>query len=250
MNDLWPIFVPSKGRPDSSTLKLLQASGILATILLEKKDMLPYQHRFPKDFSFMQLPESDQGIAYVRQFILDHARETDIGWYWMLDDDITGFFRVRERKCHRTDVREVLLAAQDVFNSFPNVSQGALEYQQYAWSAGKQHSRNGYCDVCVCINAQRTRHCNYRAYVALKEDRDFTLQILNSGYETARASWCAFSAPKNGSNPGGLQEEYKKTGREEIASRRMEELWPGVCTFEPKKDGRPDVKINWRFFKK
>lgn len=47
---------------------------------------------------------------------------------------------------------------------------------------------------------------------------------------------------------GGLKEAYDESGRELASSLAMVELWPGVCEYREKPDGRPDVKINWRAF--
>jgi hypothetical protein len=86
--------------------------------------------------------------------------------------------------------------------------------------------------------------------VNLKLDRDFTLQVLSLGYDTLRTFKYAFSCPKNGSNAGGLQGVYQTDGEELRNSQRMCELWGAqVCKLNIKSDGRPDVKINWGYFK-
>jgi hypothetical protein len=151
-------------------------------------------------------------------------------------------------KCHRATPADVIERAAERTAAMPDVAQVALEYQQFAWSATKD-ARNSYCDVAVAIHAKRTGRLRYRE-ITPKEDRDFTLQVLASGWGTARFSRLAFSCPKNGSNDGGLAPLYATGGYEEAASRRMVELWGDeVCTFHRKPDGRPDVKINWRFFR-
>jgi len=253
--DIFPIYVASKGRPESTTLRLLQVQKIAHTAVVEPQEVDEYlaemgDWQSPRDEwpKLTVLPKSNQGIAFVRNYILEDARQRGLSWFWMLDDDINGFFLVEKSRLVRTPAGEVLSAAQRVFRSVGRVGQGALEYGQFAWSARKDHAI-GYCDVAVCINVQRTAGLRYRKEMELKEDRDFTLQVLNSGWLTVRASHCAFAAPKNGSNAGGLSEVYAQNGREEEASKRMEKAWPGICRFEPKPDGRPDVKINWKAFR-
>ncbi len=247
---LWPIFVPSKGRPQSSTLKLLREHGIEHNVVVEPQELENYKlnELGPPISFYLALPENDRGIAYVRNMIKRTAGGAGMKWYWMLDDDITRFYLAIGGKNSASNPLTVLLEAQRIFSSLPLVGQGALEYQQFSWSAKKDFAI-GYCDVAVAINADRTLGIEYRQEMDLKEDRDFTLQILANGMLTVRASKCGFSAPKNGSNKGGLYEEYQKDGREEQASRRMEAAWPGICKYQPKKDGRPDVKINWSVFR-
>jgi TET-Associated Glycosyltransferase len=241
-----PVFVCSKGRPDGSTFDLLEKSGIPYTILVEPQDVDKYAERRKILYA---LPENNQGIAYVRNQVLGLARVNCLKWIWMLDDDITSTFLVRDWKTVKTPIFDVLLAAQKELTNVPNLAQGALEYNQFAWSAKKSIAINSYCDVAVFINVERTKDLKYRKEFDLKEDRDFTLQCLRKGFFTARSCWTAFAAPKNGSNKGGLFEEYAKQGREREAAERMSREWPGTCEVVVKPSGRVDCKVIWKNFK-
>lgn len=249
MNDkVWPVFVASRGRPEGKTFKLLNQSQIFYYVFVEPQEAQEYQAFHGAD-KVLVLPLAGQGIGYVRQLILKFAREMGHEWYWMMDDDINGFFKTVSRKTERITAIEAMMAAQDHLQKLPTVAQAALEYQQFAWSATKPLRWNSYCDVCVAINTNRTKGINYRPELRLKEDRDFTLQIVaNSGYQTVRLSFYSFDVPKNGTNKGGCQDDYKTNGKELEHSKKMVEMWPGVCSLNIKKDGRPDVKINWKLF--
>ncbi len=233
-----PIFVASKGRPHSSTARLLIEAGLHFTVVVEPQDKHIY-----RDYSIATLERNDGGLAFVRNWVKDHVDE---GWYWMLDDDIEQFYETKNHRNHRVTAKEAIRGAESCFSNDKMVAQAALEYQQFAWSATKQIKHDGYCDVAVCIHAGRTRMCHYRQEVELKSDRDFTLQILANGYRTARVCKYSFSTAKNGSNTGGLHAVYSVDGKEAEDSRKMCQLWPGVCTPIRKNDGRQDVKINWR----
>ncbi len=225
-------------------------SGVTPTLVVEPQDQERYRVRFPSS-DVLVLQGNDQGLPFVRNFILDHARSIGCDWFWMIDDDVTWFSEVQGNKCVKAKSGQVLGMASDLIQRSSSVAQVALEYQQFAWSAGGRVTENGYCDVVVAINAKRTKTIRYRDSVALKEDRDFTLQVLASGWNTNRLTRFAFACPKNGSNRGGLSPLYAINGREEQASREMVKLWGSeVCQFNRKSDGRPDVKINWKFFKR
>jgi glycosyltransferase involved in cell wall biosynthesis len=245
---IWPIFIPSKNRSKTQkTGEILKQAGIKYKFVVEKNDANEYS----RISDIIVLDSENMGIAFARQSILNHARKNKIKWIWMLDDDITGFYASNGKRNSKISPKDALFQAQMILSGIPNLAQGALEYQQYAWSAKHQIRFNGYCDVAVCINTEKTKDCFYRNEVCLKEDRDFTLQALSMGFMTARAAQISFSAPANGSNIGGLHEEYKKNGKEIAASKKMEELWgPEICRAYKKQDGRNDVKINWGFFKK
>jgi hypothetical protein len=232
-----PIFIPSKGRAETiSSHKFFPG----ATIVVEPQEKYLYAGKI--DHALLTLPEAGMGIAYVRNFILNHARARGLTSYWMLDDDIKKFTFLGK------DIAGVdaLDQAEKLLSQVPKLGQGGLEYGQFSWGAKKPLSLLGYCDVAVFMNVRYLGKLEYRSRLDLKEDRDFTLQVLASGHPTARASQYGFVAPKNGSNAGGLKDVYAQGGREAEASRRMALEWPGICLPHTKPDGRPDVKINWK----
>lgn len=253
------VYVPSKGRPNA--LKTIEAlywgdqtsnQRVTAILVVEPKEEDAYRTALAEltsarpdirpQVGVLVLPESDQGIAYVRNFILESAALAKMNRFWMLDDDIGAFTR-SGKKANGCDV---LVEADALFMGLPQLGQGALEYGQFSWSAKGPLKFDGYCDVAVWIHVERTRGLSYRPYLTMKEDRDFTLQVLARGWQTARASRLGFNAPKNGSNAGGLKDLYQLNGRERLATDRMIETWPGICSLNIKPDGRPDTKIDWK----
>lgn len=238
MSTLWPIFVPSKERPNSSLIALASAQRVPVIAVLEPQDVRDYKLHFP-GLDTMVLPENNRGLPFSRATILSHARSRGFNWFWMLDDDIKNFYRVRDRRCVVTPMKDVLLKAQGLPDI--NVGQLALEYQQFAWSSKVPTKRNSYCDVVVAIRT--SVKANYRAL--FKEDRDFTLQVIASGMDTMRAAQLAFSAPKNGSNRGGLFNAYAD-GHERLGVEKLVELWPWCCESQTKPSGRFDAKIHWK----
>lgn len=242
---IWPVAIPSRGRPEGSTTRLLRAAGIYHELVVEPHEAEEYAAA-NKNVTIRPLLASGQGLSYARNAILARG----VGWFWMMDDDVQGFFRSQVGKCVKTHPREVLGEAQTWIEKHPHAAQGALEYQQFAWRTAKPGvAINGYADVVVAINAERVRPVRYRAETDMKEDRDFTLQLLSRGHVVVRTRHLAFGAPKNGSNAGGWQPEYQ-AGREKRASRALAQLWPRIVTESEKADGRPDAKINWGVFRK
>lgn len=244
---IYPVYVPSKGRALTATSPdVLLAAKVPFFLVVEQQDFAAYADRFGAS-NVLVLPEENQGIAFVRNWI--HARNTD--WYWMLDDDITSFFTAPTGKNEKVSAAAALMGAQAIFNGAPQVGQAALEYQQFAWRAKKHFVTTSYCDVCVAIHGGRTSKLNYRKEVNLKEDRDFTLQVLAAGMETVRVQRYSFGAPANGSNAGGLKELYAQAGREAEAAQRLAAMWgPEIVEAVTKPNGRQDAKIHWSFFKK
>jgi hypothetical protein len=247
---MFPIFIPSKGRAKDSYLLNQLKSGVDHWFYVVEPQDFDNYCKIVHPNRLIALAFDNEGIASVRNKILEYCKKNSIPWYWMMDDDISGFYEVISKRNCKISLRDAIERAEqniDKLSEKLTIGQAGLEYQQYSWSATKKYRINSYCDVCVAINS--SVNAQYRAEVNLKEDRDFTLQLITSGYSTVRISDLSFSCPKNGSNDGGLKPVYQNTDRESISNRRMVELWGSdVCQVVTKKDGREDVKINWKLF--
>jgi len=251
-----PIYIPSKGRPDSRLLTELLEMNANYKVVVEPQDYEDY-HKAGHTGKIIMLPENDQGIAYARNFIIISAEAYGNDWFWMLDDDLK-FYTVAGGKCIPARCIDVLKHAEQYFLGAENVGQVALEYRQFAWSATREITRNSYCDCAVAINTKVTKSkpdkppfARYDQKITLKEDRDFTIQVLKAGFETWRINTVAFGGPAIGSNAGGLQEKYEGGSAEAMDSLYMEKKWgPDICQAYFKKDGRPEVKIHWKNIQK
>lgn len=192
------------------------------------------------------LPANDQGLAFSRQWVLDEARRKGLGWIWVLDDDITGFFEVVSGRCQPVDANVALAGAESIILAGdPHAAHAALEYQQFAWRARQPAVLAGYCDVAMAVDVSRV-NAYYREDASVKLDRDFTLQVMASGWPVLRVTRFAFACPSIGSNAGGLDAVYREPDEEARAVQRMCDWWPGVCTPKRKPNGRADVRINWK----
>tara|TARA_R100001129_G_scaffold68215_1_gene46515 strand:+ start:3021 stop:3782 length:762 start_codon:yes stop_codon:yes gene_type:complete len=246
----YPIYIPSKNRPEGKTFELLKDIDAKKYILVEPQDIEKYEH-FKENFKLIILEKNDQGLYYVRDVTKKYAENTGTEWYWVIDDDISKFYRTENNKNKPITPKEALLSAQELFNSMP-ISLGALEYQQYAWSQKKLFKINSYADCVVCFNTKRTKKYNYDLQFKLKGDRDMALQIMADKQFVMRALQISFSCPKFGSNKGGLFNVYNKQKLEHEMSKLLMEKWGNRYVIIQKKktnDGvRFDAKINWKAF--
>jgi len=246
---IWPVYIPSKGRPGGKTMSLLADDGVPFTLVVEPQDEAAYRRQWPR-VDFLILGANDKGLPFSRNSIKAVAYPD---WFWMLDDDIEKVYKTVNKRNVPASVREAMEYVAGLVDvpQAAGLGQVALEYQQFAWRSPQPFVQTGYCDVFVAVHGGRTKALWYVPELALKEDRDFTLQVLASGLQTARITRYSFSAPKNGSNAGGLFKAYAETGRELAVSKKMIEKWgPDVCKLNVKADGRPDIAINWKHFKK
>ncbi len=240
---IWPVLVPSKGRPHGNTMKLLAESAVAYTCVVEPQDAESYA---AAGHPIERLDADDRGIAYVRNRIRTRAITTGAP-IWMLDDDLQGFFRREGRKMHKTTAAAALGATQEQLDAVP-WDLAALDYQQFAWSATRPLVFGGYADCVVALNGRSLPPMvRYTAELKLKEDRDFAMQVMAGGGAVVRTTMQAFSVPQLGSNKGGLHEVYARQDAELDMCQRMVEKWgPALCQVVRKKSGRVDLKIKWR----
>lgn len=237
---VWPIYVPSKGRAGAAKL-LEKAEGL--TVFVEPQDKDVYDHHYMHKHDIRVLPEDDKGLANTRELIKTFAEKSKNRWYWIIDDDITNFYLVKNGKKFVCDIWRALEEAQKAIMQCPNVGIAALEYQQFAWANKKGFTVNSYCDCVVAINVKRAKDCHYNP-LHFKEDRDFVLQILHAGFGSIRVANACFAAPKVGSNKGGLYSEYQ-AGKDLEGAKQLKKDWPHFVKIQKKTNGRWDAKINW-----
>jgi hypothetical protein len=108
MNPRFPIYIVSKGRADTRlTSRALETMGVPYHIIVEQQEykkycavidpkkvlILPkrYQDRYD---TFSKLGEElGKGSGPARNFAWDHSIKMGAKWHWVMDDNISGFYR-------------------------------------------------------------------------------------------------------------------------------------------------------------
>jgi len=247
-----PVYIPSKARAEKpKTADLLAESGVPFTVVVEPQDYDAYEAARP-EYDYMVLPEDNRGSVYARNWIRDTATSTAQysgfaqPWYWVMDDDIDSFYIAANGKTAKCAAVQAVRGAEGYFLGHSSLAQVGLEFQQYAWSATEAFVLNTACRVAMCFHAQRLRRIRYREEMVLKQDTDFSMQVLAAGWHTARITRYAFGTGKYGESKGGQEHAYAVPGIEDEMVSRLIALWPGFVKRIVKKDGRVDVKIDWR----
>lgn len=245
-----PIYIPSKKRPNGKTFALLNEAGLHRTVFVEKEDAESYAANSGNETRFFILEKSNQGIAYVRQVIKNYTEKFNDEWYWCLDDDIASFHECQsDGKLVEVPTRQALQDAQNIIEGL-KVAQGAINYAQFSFGEGKIFSLNKRCLIATLNNVEKLRPFRYDPNCKLKEDIDFTMQILTSGNRTVLCNKIGFKVPVYGSSKGGCYETYQQERIEKTMSEYLEQKWGRNLIVKVLKDnGRYDVKINWNAFK-
>jgi hypothetical protein len=227
-------FIPTKRRLNTKTYKLFQDVGIEVKHFIEPQEIEKYQ--VPNKVSIL---ENDKGIGYVRNFMLNYARQNNYEWVIICDDDVVSF-GIYNGKTIKQDA-SIWFKILEKVNKLPFELIG-INYTQHAWHEKTNYSINKkFAEVCVLINVSKIKW-NYRPEFNLKEDRDFALQTIKNGNGILRFNHFWFSCPDVGSNAGGLQSEYKLKKDEESAKKMCSEWHPFVTL--KKKGNRIDMKTD------
>jgi len=227
-------FIPTKGRTTTKTYKLFEHVGIEVRHFIEPQEIDKYE--VPNKVSIL---ENNKGIGYVRNFMLDYARNNNHEWVIVCDDDVTSF-GIFNGKTVKKDAY-IWFDILDVAKKLPFELIG-INYIQHASHEKTAYSVNKkFAEVCVLMHINKI-NWNYREEFNLKEDRDFALQTIKNGNGILRFNHYWFACPDVGSNAGGLQNEYKAKKDEESA-RKIYYEWHPFATLHKKVD-RIDVKVD------
>ena len=240
------IFIPSKGRPYPKTAKLLDEAGVPYTLFVEPQEAEVY--RLKAKSNLIVIDKNDMGVSYVRQQILKHAKNQEIGWFWMLDDDITGLYSYsqKEGKLVKDDTAKVLKEAFSQASKTPGLVIAGLDFRQFAWSHKGKDVENTHVCACVLINAEDGWFLKYPEH--LMEDKAICLDAVSAGYKTVRYTRWAFATPPMGSGDGGCQAlDDRGAEMKKAVEGLLGKFGPEVITpVFKEKLGWWDCRINWK----
>lgn len=232
------VCIPSKGRPHTKTYKLFEDEGYTVYHFVEPQELAKYD--VP---NVVSIEQNDQGVTYVRNFMLNWCKDNGHDWAWICDDDVSGF-GIYNGKTVKTGAR-ILKDIETKAKVLPFEVVG-MNYAQYAWTEKADYSINrNWCEVCALFHVKNI-HWEYRENT--KEDRDFQLQTIYNGNGVLRFNRVWFACPAVGSNTGGLNEWYA-AGKDAEAAKKMQLQWGDFVQLKQKGD-RLDIKVDIKGFAK
>ncbi len=238
-----PVMIPSKGRAGKTKVdKLLVEAGIPFCFVVEKPDYKEYEKL---GYPLMVLDDSDQGISYARDFILRQMRKMKYDHFWMLDDDISEFGMVVNGRAQKKTAK-VLTDLVKEFEYLGNASLYCMAMRHLAWCSNPME-KDKVAMHAVYFDVKRCENINYDLRLKIREDVDLSFQAIFKADGVIKYNKYYYNVPEMGSVEGGMSQWYnQETEMHEVW--KLCRKWPGIV--DPlKKDGRIDIKINWRKFK-
>ena len=227
MNPSYPIFVPTKGRYDSLlTIKALEAIKVPYTAVIEKQEYANYAAVMDKR-KLLVLPHQNQGLTITRNWIWDYAQnELKAPYFWTMDDNIRGFYRLNRNMKYRVDSGTFLKIMEDFAERYTNLYISGMQYEMFV--PRKKKHNPVILNTRVYSNMLIKTDIPFRNVTFYNDDTDLCLRVLKAGYCTLL--FCAFLADKIQTMvvKGGMTDYYKKTNERKQFAEELQRAHPDV----------------------
>lgn len=243
-----PVYVPSRGRPDRClTADMFVRDQMPFHLVVEPSEEDAYRERYDRSATILVLPHDDFGLMHARNWIRDHAEESDATHHWQFDDNIRLMYRLHLGKRLPVRAGVSLRILEDFEHRYTNVGIAGFNYGMFITERDRlpPFVVNAHVYSATLVNHQMP----YRWRRVYNDDTDICLQALSGGWATIQFNFISADKIRTMLIKGGNTDDlYGGDGRLRMA-RSLERDWPGVVTTR-RRFGRPQhvVKNAWRHF--
>ena len=217
-----PVYIISKGRSESMlTSRSLARMKVPHYIAIEPQDEDLYEAALDKFkirpyVTLLIAPFSNHGDGpgRARNWCWDHSISIGAEKHWVLDDNISDFYRLQKNKRVRVESGAIFRAAEDFVERYENVPIAGFQYRFFIAPNSKYppYVKNTRIYSTLLIDNK----CKHRWRGRYNEDTDICLQVLKDGDCTIQFN--AFLQGKAATQTvkgGNTEEFYHKEGLEE-----------------------------------
>ena len=225
MNPKYPIYIVSKGRWETRyTSKALEVINVPYKIVVEEQEYDQYAAVINKD-KILVLDKNYQkeydaccklkvsqsrGSGPARNFIWNHSIKAGYKWHWIIDDNITKFYRYNNNMQILINDGTIFRCMEDFINRYKNIAMAGPNYEMFITNRAKYPP--------FTINT-RIYSCNlirndipYRWRGRYNEDTILSLDILKDGWCTVLFNVFLQKKITTQYLKGGNTEMYKECG--------------------------------------
>lgn len=253
----YPIYIISKGRHETRlTSKALEAMGVDYSIVVEPQELDLYCSVIAKR-KVLVLPFSNlgQGSIPARNWVWEHAKASGHKRHWILDDNISGFRVLKDKKRIAVGDRSNFDLIEKFVDRFVNVPMAGMQYTGFAVS--ESSTAKGAAKKAVTLNT-RIYSCilldnryHHRWRGRYNEDTDLSIRFLKDGYCTMlfNGLLCdkAATMTMTGGNTESLYQLQQADGRL-LMAQSLQKQHPDVVKII-RRWGRWQHSVNFRKFK-
>jgi hypothetical protein len=243
------IYVISKGRWESrQTSKALEAIGVPYRIVVEPQEYDRYAAVIaPEKILVLPFSNLGQGSIPARNWVWEHSIKEGRAWHWIIDDNISGFFRLHQNMKVQVKTGAAFRAIEEFAARYENCVQAGMNYHFFAKRKQLIPPFVPNTRIYSCILLRNDLEFRWRG--RYNEDTDLSLRILKAGYCTALFNaFLAGKAQTMTMKGGNTDELYVGDGRAEMAAS-LRAQHPDVVRVI-NKWGRDQHYINYKPFQK
>jgi len=267
-NPVNPIYIVSKGRADSMiTSRSLSRMKVPHYIVIEPQDENSYEKALDnfkiRDYvTLIIAPFSNHGDGpgRARNYAWDHAISIGADKHWVMDDNISDFYRLHKNQRIRVESGIMFKICEDFIDRFENVPVSGLQYRFFVAPNQKYppYVKNTRIYSCLLID----NNCKHRWRGRYNEDTILSLDVLKDGdctiqFNAFLQGKCATQTVKGGNTSEFYHSEIgfdEKTG-EAIKTKKLVDAknkkYNEVGTIAKSQmlaDIHPDVsRVVWRY---
>lgn len=198
MNPKHPIYIVSKGRADvRMTSDALHRMGVPHFMIVEEQERVEYEAQVADSVTLLTLDKRYQqeyntcddlgdgkskGSGAARNFAWEHSVGNGFDWHWVIDDNISGFFRLHHNL--KTPVADgtIFRVMEDFVERYENVAMAGPNYFMFVPRKYKQPPFVTNTRIYSCnLIRNNTGYCWRARY---NEDTDLSLRMLKDGWCT------------------------------------------------------------------
>ncbi len=202
MQSRYPIYIISKGRPDSRlTVKSLDAMGAMYRVVIEESEYDDYAAVINPN-KLLVLPEGFRenpkwarrcentgllgGSIPVRNWVWEHSIAEGHKRHWILDDNIWHFYRAHNNRKTKVLTPTPFRVCEDFTDRYTDVKMSGMNYASLCPAIYKRPPYYHNTRVYSCILLANDVYENGELYWRGKynEDTDLSLRLMKAGYHT------------------------------------------------------------------
>jgi len=222
----YPIYIISKGRWETRhTSRALENMGVPYYIAVEPQEYDNYCAVIDPA-KVLKLPFSNhgKGSGPARNWCWEHSRANGFKRHWLMDDNMSEFWRLHRNKRYRVDEGGSLFSStEDFVDRFENIALAGLQYKFFAVDK---------CDYPPYILNTRIMSCflidndiDIRWRGKYNEDVDLSIRALKEGMCTMLFYFGLCGKLKTGSVKGGNTAEIYNNYSDDSAMRKSQMLY-------------------------
>ena len=245
----YPVYIISKGRWKSPlTARALDLLGVPYSIVVEPQEHDDYA-AVVDPTKILTLPFSNlgQGSIPARNYVWEHSITIGAKRHWILDDNMSGFYRLTKNLKTPVSSGAIFLAAEDFSDRYTNVALSGFNYFMFAKRKYPIPPFVLNTRIYSCILVKND--IPYRWRGKYNEDTDLSLRALKDGWCTVLFNaFLVFKKTTMSMGGGNTDELYQGNGRLSMA-QSLQEQHPDVVKIT-QKWGRWQHQVNYVPFKK